>query len=70
MELLDQKLGIDAIVYYVERALMQRAQLGYTSTTCTEFTNCHGANAKCAVQMLVLIQEGLAKEERQELYTI
>src|SRR5450432_1064695 len=29
---------------------------------------CHGLNAKCLVQIVVLIQEELTKEERQDLY--
>src|SRR5450755_2679650 len=29
---------------------------------------CHGLNAKCSVQTVVLIQEELTKEERQDSY--
>src|SRR5450432_3018123 len=30
--------------------------------------HCHGLNAKCSVQTVVLIQEELTKEERQDSY--
>src|SRR5450432_497966 len=35
---------------------------------CVSSTCCHGLNAKCSVQTVVLVQEELTKEERQDLY--